>query len=62
MTHPNPVDAVAQVLAAEGAREPQHAACLAIEAIAAALHQRCGGRSDNADWLAAAAMLRCQRG
>lgn len=58
MTHPNPVDAVAQVLAAEGAREPRHAACLAIETIAAALRQQAPGHSSAADWLMAAATLR----
>ena len=54
----NPVDAIAQVLAAEGAREPQHAACLVLELLAARLQQQYGGSSATADWLKAAVALR----
>ena len=56
--YPNPVDTIAQVLAAEGAREPQHAACLVLEVLAASLHARYGGSSATADWLQTAVALR----
>ncbi len=54
----NPVDAVTAILRAEGAPDPAHTACLAVEAIAGALHRRYGGSSSSADWLSAAVALR----
>jgi hypothetical protein len=54
----NPVDAVTAILRAEGAPDPAHTACLAVEAIAGALHRRSGGSSSSADWLSAAVALR----
>ncbi len=53
----NPVDAITAILRAEGTPEPQHAACLVLESLAAtllALH----GTSSTADWLIAAVNMR----
>lgn len=54
----NPVDAITAILRAEGTPEPQHAACLVLESLAAALHARFGGSSATADWLIAAVNMR----
>ena len=54
----NPVDAITAILRAEGTPEPQHAACLVLESLAASLHARFGGSSATADWLTAAVNMR----
>lgn len=53
---PNPVDSVARVLRALGVHDASHAACLAVEAIAASCRQR--SENTAADWLSAAACNR----
>ena len=59
-TKDNPVDGVANLLRAFGIKQSNHAACLVVEELAAAMHRRFGGSSITAEWLMAAAALRSE--